>query len=168
MMKSMPIRSNRLRLGFLAVAMIAGLVGSPAFAATAKHHVTRDIAAEERNRALVIDWYDRVFNRHDLSTTAQVLAEDYVQHNPTLASGRAALVNALPDYWLKNPGVKFRFLRSAAAGDLVFLHSHRSNGPADLGRVYVDIYRVVHGKIVEHWDVSQPVPATSANSNESF
>lgn len=130
--------------------------------------VKRDLAQEKRNRALVIEWYDRVFNKQDLSTTKSVLSENYIQHNPNLSDGADVLINAMPEYWARNPGLHFRFIRSAAEGDLVFLHSHRTCGPADLGRAYVDIYRVVDGKIVEHWDVSQPVPEKSANDNTMF
>jgi predicted SnoaL-like aldol condensation-catalyzing enzyme len=40
--------------------------------------------------------------------------------------------------------------------------------PDDLGQAVVDIFRVEDGRIVEHWDVLQPVPAESANSNGMF
>jgi predicted SnoaL-like aldol condensation-catalyzing enzyme len=50
-------------------------------------------------------------------------------------------------------------------GDRVLVHRHvvRPNDP--LGVVAVDIFRVSGGKIVEHWDVKQPVPSTSANGH---
>ena len=37
----------------------------------------------------------------------------------------------------------------------------------DLGRAVVDIFRVEDGRIVEHWDVMQPVPAESNNDNDN-
>lgn len=59
-------------------------------------------------------------------------------------------------------------MRSAADGDLVWLHVHSTNGEADRGRAVIDIFRVEDGKIVEHWDVIQGVPAESANDNTMF
>ncbi|MGE0662520.1 MAG: nuclear transport factor 2 family protein [Hyphomonadaceae bacterium] len=128
----------------------------------------RNIAQEERNLAIVLEFYDRVFNRQDINAVKEYLVENYIQHNPTLSDGRAPLINALPKYYLDNPDLKFRFVRSAAQGDLVFLHSHRTTGADDLGRAYVDIFRLEHGKIAEHWDVWMAVPDKSANTNTMF
>lgn len=61
-----------------------------------------------------------------------------------------------------------RIVRSAADGDLVYLHVHATEHPGDRGEAVVDIFRVKDGKIVEHWDVIQPVPETSANRNTMF
>ncbi|SKW40691.1 Uncharacterised protein [Mycobacteroides abscessus subsp. massiliense] len=59
-------------------------------------------------------------------------------------------------------------VRSAVDGDLVYLHVHSTNDPQDRGQAVVDIFRVDGGKIVEHWDVIQDVPAESANGNTMF
>jgi hypothetical protein len=51
------------------------------------------------------------------------------------------------------------------------IHNHCVDNPADpkdRGTAYVDIFRVQGGKIVEHWDVGQPVPEKSANNNTMF
>lgn len=158
--------SRRIQRSLTAAVLLVAL-SSAVFAADqpAKH---RNLAREERNRALVLDFYDRVFNKHDTSIIEKVMVEDYIQHNPNLPTGRAALISALPDYLAKHPEARWRFVRSAAEGDLVFLHIHQTNSPTDPGRAYVDIFRVVNGKIVEHWDVSQPVPEKSANNNTMF
>jgi predicted SnoaL-like aldol condensation-catalyzing enzyme len=50
----------------------------------------------------------------------------------------------------------------------VALHSHLTRKPGDRGMAVVDIFRLENGKIVEHWDVVQEVPETSANNNTMF
>ena len=58
--------------------------------------------------------------------------------------------------------------RAFADGDFVILHAHLKLQPEDLGLAIVDMFRVEHGKIVEHWDVRQPIPETAANTNGMF
>ncbi len=53
-------------------------------------------------------------------------------------------------------------------GDLVVVHSLFRTGPGDRGQAIMDLFRVEHGKIVEHWDVIQSVPAETANGNTMF
>ena len=59
-------------------------------------------------------------------------------------------------------------MRSATDGDLVFLHNHSTTSENDRGRAIVDIFRVKDRKIVEHWDVIQPVPEKAVNNNTMF
>ncbi len=42
------------------------------------------------------------------------------------------------------------------------------SGPQDRGPALMDLFRVEHGKIVEHWDIIQQVPAKTANGNTMF
>jgi predicted SnoaL-like aldol condensation-catalyzing enzyme len=55
-----------------------------------------------------------------------------------------------------------------AEGDLVMTHGLIPTSPEDRGMAAADIFRLEDGKIVEHWDVVQPVPETSANDNTMF
>jgi predicted SnoaL-like aldol condensation-catalyzing enzyme len=58
--------------------------------------------------------------------------------------------------------------RVFADEDIVILHVHRVRTPGTLGDAIVDLFQVTDGRIVEHWDVIQPVPETAANNNGMF
>jgi predicted SnoaL-like aldol condensation-catalyzing enzyme len=130
--------------------------------------VARDSDHEEANRQLVVSFYDGVFNKHDVDRASQVLADDYKQHNPQLGDGKAAFVQYFAEFFVRNPAAHSRIVRSASDGDLVFLHVHSTAHLTDRGDAVVDIFRVDNGKIVEHWDVIQSVPAESTNTNTMF
>lgn len=132
------------------------------------HAATRDIQKEEANRQLVVDFYERVFKKHDVDGGAKVLAADYKEHNPTIKDGKDAFVSFVNDLFKARPEAQIQIVRVAADGDLVWLHCHMTNGPNDRGIAVVDIFRVEKGKITEHWDVMQPVPETSLNRNSMF
>lgn len=145
----------------------AALVGVTLFAGAAFAE-DRDLAKEEANRKLVVSFYDRVFNDHDLSVAEEVVAEDYIQHNPFVPDGRAPFVDYFKGYFAENPDAKARIVRSAADGDLIWLHIESTNGDKSPPVAIVDIFRVEDGKIAEHWDVIQEVPANPANKNTMF
>lgn len=149
-----------------AAGLLAGafLLAAPAFA----QPPARDLKAEEANRALVVDFYDRFFNRHEAIESAAVVADGYKQHNPDARDGKSPFVDYFTGFFKDNPQSRARIVRSAADGDLVWLHVHSTNGPQDRGQSVVDIFRVENGKIVEHWDVIQAVPEKPANENTMF
>ena len=149
------------------VVMTAVLLAA-ASTATFASSTARDLTAEEANRALVIEFYDQFFNRHQVEQAARVVADDYKQHNPDVPDGKAPFVGYFTGYFEDNPQSRARIVRSATDGDLVYLHVHSTTGPQDLGQAVVDIFRVENGIIVEHWDVIQEVPAKAANDNTMF
>jgi predicted SnoaL-like aldol condensation-catalyzing enzyme len=130
--------------------------------------LARDLAQEERNRELVVKFYDGVFNQHEVEKGAAVLSDDYRQHNPGVPNGKKPFVDYFTGFFKTHSESHARIVRSAATDDLVWLHIHSTNGSLDRGRAIVDIFRVKNGKIVEHWDVIQAVPEKSANDNTMF
>ncbi|WJD72275.1 ester cyclase [Pseudomonas asiatica] len=128
----------------------------------------RDLAREEANRTLVIDFYENFFNQHQVEEAAKIVVDSYKQHNPDVPDGKAPFVGYFAEFFKKNPQSRARIVRSATDGDLVYLHVHSTNSPEDRGQAVLDIFRVEDGKIVEHWDIIQDVPAESANDNSMF
>lgn len=147
---------------------VLALAATLALTGTITSAQERNPAQEEANRQLVVEFYDRFFNKHETGAAAEVVAEDYIQHNPMVPDGREPLVTYFSGFFAKNPDSKAKVVRSAADGDLVWLHVHSTNGAEDLGRAVIDVFRVEDGKIVEHWDVIQKVPAEAANTNTMF
>ncbi len=92
----------------------------------------------------------------------------YIQHNPMAATGRDAAIAFLEPFMKSNPNVSYSIKRIIADGNLVAVHSHGKFAPQDRGVAVVDILRVEGCKVVEHWDVVQPVPEKSANENGMF
>jgi predicted SnoaL-like aldol condensation-catalyzing enzyme len=92
----------------------------------------------------------------------------YVQHNPMAATGRDAAINFLEPFFAQHPDIHYSIARIIADGNLVAVHSHGNFAADDRGIAVVDILRVEGCKVMEHWDVVQPVPEKSANSNGMF
>ena len=149
--------------------LLAALFSAPLVNAQSQTQASCPSAAEaEQNRQVVLTFQEQFFNRHDLSAADRYVAESYVQHNPTVADGRRALVETFAKIFDKNPQAHSQIIRSAVDCDLVYVHLHSTANPADRGRAIVNIYRVNGGKITEHWDVIQAVPEQSTNINTMF
>ena len=123
----------------------------------------------ERNKKNVIEFYDLAFNKCNPKEAVEKYAGDnYIQHNPMVVSGREGFINYFINLAQKYPGKKTHFVRTIAEGDLVVVHC-RQEWPGDNDYASIDIFRVDgNGKVAEHWDVIQMVPAESANSNTMF
>jgi predicted SnoaL-like aldol condensation-catalyzing enzyme len=92
----------------------------------------------------------------------------YIQHNPMASTGRDAAIAFLEPFFANNPGVNYSIKRIIADGNLVVVHAHGKMSAEDRGMAVVDILRVRGCKVMEHWDVVQPVPETAANTNGMF
>ncbi|MFM2300322.1 MAG: hypothetical protein RLZZ84_58 [Pseudomonadota bacterium] len=92
----------------------------------------------------------------------------YIQHNPNAQTGRDAAIAFLEPFIAGNPGIRYEIKRVIADGNLVALHSWGRFSEADRGVAVVDILRIEGCRVMEHWDVVQPVPEQSANTNGMF
>jgi len=117
------------------------------------------------NKRLVADYYARVWNARNADALQDFVAEDYIQHNPAVPNGRAPLQRFLQGLFAQLPEAQFSVARLMADGDLVMAHCLFRAHAGDAGTAVVDVYRVLDGRLVEHWDVKEAVPAQSANGN---
>jgi predicted SnoaL-like aldol condensation-catalyzing enzyme len=96
-----------------------------------------------------------------------LVADTYRQHNPTIADGPDAAIAALTPKFDGSPDARFVVQRILIDGDLAMVHV-RASRPGVPDAAVADIYRFENGRIVEHWDVLQPVPAHSVHNHPMF
>lgn len=125
----------------------------------------------EGNKQVVVDYYRTAFNGNPEKAVADHFGPRYIQHNPEAQDGPEAFIGFVR--WLRSqyPNLQLDIKRVIAEGDMVVTHSHldlEPGNPDNPGRALADFFRVKNGKVVEHWDVIQEIPATSANNNGMF
>jgi len=149
----------RALLAFAALLFVIG-VRAPAQAA--------DAATMEANKKTVAALYEAALNKKDFEEAKKYLGNRYTQHNPTAKDGPEGLngfINFLKD---KFPNSKSEIKRIFADGDYVIVHVHAVREPGTRGNAIIDIYKLENGKVVEHWDVVQPIPENPQNTNTMF
>ena len=120
-------------------------------------------------KQVVSDFFDLAFVKRDPARAAErYLGTTYTQHNPTAPDGAEVFPALIGGLFAQAPEASFHLKRVIAEDDLVVLHYNLKMSPDDLGQAVVDIFRVEDDRIVEHWDVMQPVPTESANDNGMF
>jgi predicted SnoaL-like aldol condensation-catalyzing enzyme len=151
----------------LALMALATLLAGCATVDRSQAEASRMTSATAANRKLVVDFYRVVFvEKRVVEGFERYVAPGYIQHNPLLPSGREAAVKFLTRAVTRDSISDIK--RVIAEGDLIVLHVHSRNNLSDRGRAVVDIFRVADGKIIEHWDVIQAVPAKAENPNTMF
>ena len=122
-----------------------------------------------RNKQTVIAFITRAFNdKQPADAVAQYVGSQYIQHDPQSPDGAEAFIQFATGFASQFPQLRIDVKRVIAEGDLVMAHLLITMAPENRGMAGVDIFRLQDGKIVEHWDVLQPVPEQAANDNTMF
>lgn len=121
-----------------------------------------------KNKILVQNFWNAVFNEHKISVIDEIVDEKYIQHNPDFKDGRSAFKDGISSFFKEFPNSSAQIKHIGADGDLVFIHNHIKLNADDRGQAAMDIFRVKNGKIVEHWDIIQDIPEKSQNNNTMF
>lgn len=101
------------------------------------------------NRLLVSDALNQLFNHR---VVANSIAPHYVVHSNLIAGGRDGLARFVAEF---PASARYEPARIFADGDLVAVHG-RYVGLQDAPIAAFDIFRVLNGQIVEHWQGVQP------------
>ena len=127
-----------------------------------------ETAQEQANKKVVLDFYEAALNQKDFAKASQYIGGRYTQHNPNAADGPEGFKRFLEFLRDKFPNAHSDIKQAFADGDYVILHVHGVREPGTRGSSIVDIFKLENGKIVEHWDVVQPIPEQAANNNGMF
>lgn len=106
-------------------------------------------------KELIQNFYKEFFNEHRIDSADKYVTEDYIQHNPGVGQGRAALKEAFSDKFEKDPTFRLNIVRMIEEGDMVAVYLKNVDPEGNTKCRVVDLYRLEDGKLAEHWDVIQ-------------
>jgi predicted SnoaL-like aldol condensation-catalyzing enzyme len=119
---------------------------------------------QEKNKALVLDAFDTLFNKRDYAAAEKYWSPNYIQHSAHIEPGRDGLFNLIhntPD------SLRYEHQLIVAEGDYVIVHGRFSGTGRAVAWVAADIVRIENGRLAEHWDVLQD-EATKAESKSGL
>jgi predicted SnoaL-like aldol condensation-catalyzing enzyme len=111
-----------------------------------------DQSTQSKNKALVLEAFDTLFNKRDYAAAERFWSSNYVQHSAHIEPGREGLFNlikASPASLKYEPGV------IVAEGDFVIVHGRFSGTGLPRNWIAADVVRIADGVLAEHWDVLQ-------------
>jgi predicted SnoaL-like aldol condensation-catalyzing enzyme len=92
----------------------------------------------------------------------------FSHHNAYFRGDAESLMLAMEESEAMSPNKVFEIKQMIEENDLVVVHSHIKQNPEDLGAAVVHICRFENDKIIELWDLGQPILENSPNENGMF
>ena len=127
------------------------------------------MADPEQNKQTALAFVNTAFNEKKPAEAVENYGgSHYIQHNPQAPDGFEAFIQFVTDFVEQFPQMSLDIKRAVAEGDLVVTHSLLKTSPEDRGTAVADFFRLEKGKVVEHWDVLQPMPESAANEHPMF
>ncbi len=102
---------------------------------------------QERNKALVLEAFETLFNKRDYKAAERYWSPDCIQHSAHIEPGREGLFNLVrnaPSASKYEPGL------IVADGDYVIVHGRFSDFGLAVNWIAVDILHIEDGILVEH------------------
>ncbi len=122
----------------------------------------------EANKKNAIEFYRTAYLGNPAGAVERYVGAEYIQHNPLVGNGKQPFIDYFEEMARDYPDKSITFVRAVAEGDLVALHTHQT-WPGNEQYVTMDFFRFDdNGKIVEHWDAIQNVPAETKNGNTMY
>jgi predicted SnoaL-like aldol condensation-catalyzing enzyme len=112
-------------------------------------HMTQ--STQERNKTLVLQAFDLLFNKRDYAAAEKYWSPHYIQHSAHIPPGREGLFNLVKNL---PPTLKYEPRTVVAEGEFVIIHG-RFSGFQPTNWIAADILRIKDGIFLEHWDVIQ-------------
>lgn len=126
-----------------------------------------DLDKTTANKQLVSDFVATILVRGEMDKVGNFIDgadEAYLQHNPAVADGLSGLGKALEG--MAKQGIAMVYTSThkvLGEGNFVLTISEGTFGGVPTS--YYDLFRVADGKIVEHWDVIEPIAPESERKN---
>src|SRR5246127_255134 len=130
--------------------------------------MAQESAAEAQNKQIVLEFYEKVLNGKNAEAVASYFGSHYTPHNPGAADGIEGFRKFIAYLRQNYPQAHSEPKHVFAGGNYVIIHSQAIREPRTRGVAVVDVFRLEDRKIVEHWDIIQPVPETAATAMECF
>ncbi len=108
------------------------------------------------NKEIIEGFYKEFFNDHIVDSAVKYVREDYKQHNPGVAQGRAGLMEGFAQKFVTEPTFRLEIQKMISEDDMIAVYLKNVAPDGTTKCRVVDIYRIQDGQLAEHWDVLQP------------
>lgn len=131
-------------------------------------NIDQKFTSPNSNKETAVAFLQKVATRDVREAYHHYIGPDFSHHNPFFRGDANSLMVAMEENAAKNPNKTLEVKHVIQDGAVVAVHSHVKQNLDDLGVAVVHIFRFHNEKIVELWDLGQPIPEDSPNENGMF